>query len=58
MTGEIAVQSLWFIGAFILVLSGLVARRLPLADGLKMAAAWVAIFSALFLLIWLWQNYL
>jgi hypothetical protein len=42
MTGETTVQILWFAGAFALVLSSLVARRLPMADWLKMALAWVA----------------
>lgn len=56
MTGETAVQSLWFVGAFVLVLSGLVARRLPLAAWLKMALAWLAIFALLFLIISAWQG--
>ncbi|AJA08657.1 Putative membrane protein [Sphingopyxis fribergensis] len=55
MTGETAVQMLWFVGAFTLVLSSLFARRLPMADWLKMALAWVAIFGLVFLVIRTWQ---
>jgi hypothetical protein len=55
MSGDTAVQLAWFVGAFALVLSSLAARRLRLADGLKMALAWVAIFGIVFLLIRTWQ---
>jgi hypothetical protein len=55
MTGETAVQMLWFAGAFTLVISSLLARRLPMADWLKMALAWVAIFGLVFLVIRTWQ---
>ncbi len=55
MTGETTVQILWFVGAFALVLSSLLARRLPMADWLKMALAWVAIFGLVFLVIRTWQ---
>jgi hypothetical protein len=55
MTGETTVQILWFVGAFTLVLSSLLARRLPMADWLKMALAWVAIFGLVFLVIRTWQ---
>jgi hypothetical protein len=55
MTGETTVQILWFVGAFALVLSSLIARRLPMADWLKMALAWVAIFGLVFLVIRTWQ---
>ena len=54
MTGETTVQILWFVGAFTLVLSSLLARRLPVADWLKMALAWVAIFGLVFLAIRTW----
>ncbi|WP_374526555.1 hypothetical protein [Sphingopyxis sp.] len=37
------------------MLSALVARRIKLADGVKMALAWVAIFGLLFLAIWTFQ---
>lgn len=55
MNGDTAVQLAWFVGAFALVLSALAARRLDLADGLKMALAWVAIFALVFLVIRAWQ---
>ena len=55
MTGETTVQILWFAGAFALVLSSLIARRLPMADWIKMALAWVAIFGLVFLVIRTWQ---
>lgn len=55
MSGDTAVQLAWFVGAFALVLSSLAARRLNLADGLKMALAWVAIFGLVFLVIRAWQ---
>ncbi len=55
MNGNSAVDLIWFAGAFALVLSALVARRIKLADGVKMALAWVAIFGLLFLAIWTFQ---
>ena len=55
MNGDTTVHLLWFVGAFTLVLSSLLARRLPMADWLKMALAWVAIFGLVFLVIRTWQ---
>lgn len=55
MSGDTTVQILWFAGAFAMVLSSLIARRLPMADWLKMALAWVAIFGLVFLVIRTWQ---
>jgi len=55
MTGDTTVQIMWFAGAFALVLSSLLARRLPMADWIKMALAWVAIFGLVFLVIRTWQ---
>ncbi len=55
MSGDTTVQILWFAGAFALVLSSLLARRLPMADWIKMALAWVAIFGLMFLAIRTWQ---
>ena len=55
MTGDTTVQILWFAGAFALVLSSLLARRLPMADWIKMALVWVAIFGLVFLVIRTWQ---
>lgn len=57
MSGDTAVQLAWFVGAFALVLSSLAARRLNLADGLKMALAWAAIFGIVFLAIYAWQLF-
>ncbi len=56
MSGDTTVQLLWFVGAFTLVLSALLARRLPMADWFKMALAWVAIFGLVFLVIRTWQT--
>lgn len=56
MNGDAIAQSIWYVGAFVLVLSALVARRLPLKDSLKMVLIWVAIFSILFLIISWWQR--
>ena len=55
MTGDTTVQIIWFVGAFALVVSSLLARRLPMTDWLKMALAWVAIFGLVFLVIRTWQ---
>ena len=55
MSGETGVQLVWFVGAFALVVSSLLARRLPIADWIKMALAWVAIFGLVFLVIRTWQ---
>ncbi|PQM29549.1 hypothetical protein CVO77_01115 [Sphingopyxis lindanitolerans] len=55
MSGNSAVDLIWFAGAFALVLSALVARRIKLADGVKMALAWIAIFGLIFLAIQTFQ---
>lgn len=55
MSGDTAVSLIWFVGAFTLVVSALVARRLPMQDWLKMGLAWVAIFGLVFLVIRTWQ---
>lgn len=55
MSGDTTVDLIWFVGAFALVLSALVARRIKLADGVKMALAWVAIFGLVFLAIQAFQ---
>lgn len=52
---DTAVHLIWFVGAMTLVVSSLVARRLPMADWVKMALAWVAIFGLVFLVIRTWQ---
>ncbi len=55
MTMGTGADILWFAMAFTLVLSALVARRLPMKDWLKMGLAWAAIFALLFLVIRTWQ---
>lgn len=55
MTMGTGADILWFAMAFTLVLSALVARRLPMKDWLKMGLAWAAIFALLFLAIRTWQ---
>lgn len=55
MSGDTAVQIIWFIGGLALVVSSLLARRLPIADWIKMGLAWAAIFGLVFLVIRTWQ---
>ncbi len=55
MTADTGVQLIWFVGAFALVASSLLARRMPTADWVKMALAWAAIFGLVFLVIRTWQ---
>ena len=55
MSGDTTVELIWFAGAATLVISALVARRIKLADGIKMALAWGAIFALVFLAIWTFQ---
>ena len=45
MSGDQGVGLIWGVGALVLVLSSLVARRLPIGQALKMALGWVAIFA-------------
>ena len=47
-----------FVIALLLILpiSALVARQLPLGSIVKMAAAWIAIFAVLLLVVVLWQH--
>lgn len=56
MTGDGIVQTIWFIGAFTLVISALVARRLPIGDVVKMALIWIAIFAVMFAAVNWWQG--
>jgi hypothetical protein len=55
MNGDDGVMLLWFVGAFALVLSAFVARRVPMGTTVRMALAWAAIFAVVFLLVWGWQ---
>lgn len=56
MTGDGIVQTIWFTGAFALVISALVARRLPIGDVVKMALIWIAIFAVMFAVVSWWQG--
>ena len=44
------ISAIWGVGALVLVISSLVAQRLPLGKALKMAFAWIAIFGLAFVL--------
>lgn len=55
MTAEKGVELVWFAGAFALIVSALVTRRLPMADWIKMSLAWAAIIGLVFLIIRTWQ---
>lgn len=55
MTAETGVELVWFAGAFALIVSALVTRRLPMADWIKMSLAWAAIIGLVFLIIRTWQ---
>ncbi|WP_243455672.1 TIGR02281 family clan AA aspartic protease [Sphingosinicella sp. BN140058] len=46
--GDDALSFLYLLGCLVLVGSALLVRRIPIAQGLKMAGAWVLIFLALF----------
>jgi aspartyl protease family protein len=51
MSGEETVGLIWGIGALALVGSSLIARRLPIAQTLKMILAWLAIFAVALVLV-------
>lgn len=46
--GDDALSFLYLVGCLVLVLSALLVRRIPIAQGLKMAFGWVLIFLAVF----------
>lgn len=50
MTGDQTANLIWGVVCLMLVASSLAARRLPMAQTLKMALAWVAIFAGIFAL--------
>jgi hypothetical protein len=56
MSSDQLMSLLWFAGAFALVGSSLVVRRISLADGFKMALTWVLIFVALFMVVRAFQT--
>jgi cytochrome c biogenesis protein CcdA len=55
VSADTGMELIWFAMAFTLVLSGFLARRIPMATTLRMALAWVGIFAVVFLVIWGWQ---
>lgn len=55
--GDQAVSFLYLVGVLVLVGSALMVRRIPLAQGLKMALAWLLIFAAAFAVIALWDDF-
>lgn len=56
--GSQAASFLYLILLFVLVGSAFMARRIPIAQGLKMAAAWVLIFLAIFLAFTLRDDFI
>jgi cytochrome c biogenesis protein CcdA len=55
MSMDMGAELLWFILAFTLVISAVIARRIPLGTVARMTLAWIGIFGAVFLVIWGWQ---
>jgi aspartyl protease family protein len=55
MSGDDWVTVAWFVMAFTLVISAVAAHRIPAGTMLKMAAIWVVIFAAVFLMVLAWQ---
>ncbi len=56
--GDQAVHFIYLTGALVLVGSALLVRRIPIAQGLKMLAAWVLIFAAAFIVFTLKDEFL
>lgn len=56
--GDQAVSFLYLIGVLVLVVSALMVRRIPIAQGLKMFAGWVLIFLAVFVAFTLKDDFL
>ena len=56
--GDQAVHFIYLVGVFVLVVSALMVRRIPIAQGLKMFAAWVLIFAAAFVVFTLKDEFL
>ena len=57
-TGDQALNFLYLLGCLTLVGSGLLVRRLPLGQSLKMTLAWLLIFGAVFLAFTLKDDFL
>jgi uncharacterized membrane protein YccC len=55
MNGGDWVQIAWFLMAFTLVISAVVAHRIPAGTMLKMVLVWTVIFGTVFLLVTAWQ---
>ena len=55
--GDQALNFVYLVGVLVLVGSALMVHRIPLAQGLKMALAWLLIFAAAFAVIALWDDF-
>ena len=56
--GDQAVHFIYLLGVLVLVASGLVVRRIPIAQGLKMFVGWVLIFGVAFVVFTLKDEFL
>jgi aspartyl protease family protein len=56
-SGDDALSFIYLVGCLVLVGSALMVRRIPMAQGLKMAAAWALIFGALFVVFTLKDDF-
>jgi aspartyl protease family protein len=55
--GDQALNFVYLLGCLVLVGSGLMARRLPLGQTMKIAVAWICIFAGLFLIFTLRNDF-
>ena len=55
--GDQAIHLLYLLGVLLLVGSAFIVRRIPIAQGLKMFAAWILIFAAAFVLFTLKDEF-
>lgn len=55
MNADQWVQVIWFLGAFMLVISAVAAHRIPAGTMFKMVLLWVVIFGVVILLVSAWQ---
>ena len=56
--GDQAVHFIYLLGVLVLVMSALMVRRIPIAQGLKMFAGWVLIFGAALIVFTLKDEFL
>ena len=56
--GDQAVHLIYLLGVLVLVMSALMVRRIPIAQGLKMFVGWVLIFGAAFIIFTLKDEFL